>query len=250
MNMEYLTEIYADLDERIDDIRAVGDVNEELVKIAINNLRSLRADVVTTGRNQGILQKIDTQIGMYDQVARIPALTTKIPIIREQMIVLMIGALEVFLSDVFRRIGNEDPKFYLWVDPKEKIYLDPTLISDEFTLGDTIMGHLKNRGVSFQDLKSLVDAIDKYFGINISIDDGDRDVLILAGAYRNIIVHNRSKIDRGFLNQIRSTAFASNGEFEKDNKISVGDDFVDTLARTVKNLCENIINSLMQRDEL
>lgn len=249
MNLEYLDEVYADVDERIDNILTLGDVNEELVKIAVNNLKSLRTDVAATGRNLGVLHKIDTQLTVYDQITLIPQLTTKFPIIREQSIVLIIGTLEVFAADVFRRIGNNDPKLYVWNDPKEKILVEPTLISEDFTLGDAILSHIKLRGTSFQDLQSFLRALQTYLSVDIEMSADERDALILAAAYRNVIVHNRSVIDDGLLKQVRDTRYASEFGEKKGEKIDVKNEFLDQLAAYAKELCIKVVAALKERAE-
>jgi hypothetical protein len=248
MNSEYLEAAYADLDERITNVSTLGDINEELVKIAINNLKSLKTDVIATGRNQGVLTKIDTQLLMYEQVARIPELATKFPIIREQSVVLIIGTLEVFAGDVFRGAGNYTPKLYKWGE-KEKILVEPSLISDEFTLGDAIMGHLKQKGASFQDLQSLLGTIETYFGVKVELAKIEQDTLILAAAYRNVIVHNRSVIDRGFLKQVRNTKYFKDFSEKKDEKILIDDSFIKELSAAVRSLSEKIVASILSEIE-
>lgn len=247
--MEYLTDILADTEERIDDIQAIGDINEDLVKIAVSNLDVIKTELESTGRNQGILSKVKRQIDTYKQVARIPELETKFPIIREQMIVLMIGTLEVFIADVFRSIANNTPDFFQWNDPKEKVSFEPTMLVDGFTLGDVIIGHLKNRGYSFQDLRSLIKSLDTYCGIHPELTDKVKDVLIFGAASRHIIVHNRSKIDASFLNQIRDTSYSLDSGTQKNAKLNITDNYVKELAETIKTFCSEIVVHLMQRDE-
>jgi hypothetical protein len=246
--MDYLTEAFADLEERIDNVSAIGDVNEDLVKIAIGNLEIIKADLELTGRNQGILKKVERQLATYQDVARIPQLTTKFPIIREQMIVLMIGALEVFVADIYRLIAEEDPDYFIWSDSKEKITFEPSILRDGFTLGDVVVGHLKNKGYSFQDLKSLIDSFRVYCGVEVPLTRSNRDILIFGAASRHIIVHNRSTIDSGFMKQIRDTRYAS-PLFAKGNPLLITDEFVRVLAETIKDFCGYIVSSLQQRDD-
>jgi len=247
--MDYLTDILADVEERIDDIHAIGDVNEDLVKIAVSNLEVLKKDLQATRGNLGILQKVERQLKTYEQVAKIPQLASKFPIIREQMIVLMIGALEVFISDIYLNIANKNPEFFYWKDEKEKISFEPSLLMDGFTFGDIFIGHLKNKGYSFQDLQSVLRSFEVYCGIEITLDDESRDVLILGAASRHIIVHNRSKIDLPFIKQIRNTRYASNSLYKKNHKIVIDDGLVNELSETIKTFCRDLVVHLMQRDE-
>src|SRR5690349_6047750 len=107
--MDYLTDLLADVEERIDHIKTIGDINNDLVKIAVNNLNSIKRDLEATHRNIQIINKVDRQIKMYEMVSHIPDVRTKLPIINQQMIVLMIGALEVYIADIFRQISNRNP---------------------------------------------------------------------------------------------------------------------------------------------
>ena len=245
--MEYLNDILADVEERIDHISAIGDVNEDLVKIARVNLESIKADLTATGKNAGILNKVNTQLRMYDQVAMIPALATKFPIIREQMIVLMIGALEVFIADVYKEIANRNAEYFYWNDTKEKITFEPSILREGFTLGDVLTGHLKNKGYSFQDLHSLIRSFEVYCGIQIELDTKSKDMMILGAAARHIIVHNRSEVDSQFLKQIRETIYAK--RYKKGKPINVTDDFVAELRDVIKTFCGYIIVHLQQRDD-
>lgn len=247
--MDYLTEILADIEERVDDIQAIGDVNEDLVKIAVTNLQAIKKDLEATGKNLGVLQKIDRQLNTYEDVAKIPELTSKFPIIREQMVVLMIGALEVFIADIYRYIANNDPEYFFWNDEKEKISFDPAILIDGFTLGDVVLGHLKNKGYSFQDLQSLIKSFEVYCGIKIDLEAQSKDVLIFGAAARHIIVHSRSKIDSAFIKQIRNTQYSTTNTYKKDQSIEITDKFVTELGDTIKSFCGYVVNHIIQRDD-
>jgi len=245
---DYLTEILADIDDRIKDIKAIGDINEDLVKIAISGLNMIKTNLGSTQGNLGIKAMVDRQLNTYQQVSRIPALASKFPIIREQMVVLMVGALEVFVSDIYKSIANNNPEYFCWAE-KEKIAFDPLLLSGGFTMGDAIIGHMKNSGVSFQDLQSMVDSFEKYCRIRIELDPCTRDNLILGAAARHIIVHNRSIIDLAFLKQIRNTQFALSGIYVKDHKIEIDDSFITQISESINSFCSDVVTHLYQRDD-
>jgi hypothetical protein len=244
-----LTEFLADIDERVDNIKTIGDVNKELLNITVNNLSSILRDLEATNRNRQIIAKVSRQIKMYDSVSSIVGVNNKLPILYEQMIVLMIGALEVYIADIFRTISNRNPEYLVWRSEKEKVSFDPALLSEGFTLGDVITGHLKTQGFSFQDLRSTLEAFQKYFDITIDLDKEMKDTLILAAACRNIIVHNRSEIDSAFRKQIRLTSHAVEKRYKKGNKLSVDEAYVDMLGKMIKSFCRHITILLMQRDE-
>ena len=247
--MDYLTELLADVEERIDRIKTIGDVNKDLLDIAVN-LKSIRKDLEATGRNIQILDKVSRQIKMYDSVASLTEVNRKLPILYEQMVVLIIGALEVYIADVFRTISNKNPEYLVWKIEKEKVSFDPALLSEGFTLGDVITGHLKTQGFSFQDLKSILDAFEKYFDVRIELENEVKHTLILGAACRNVIVHNRSKVDSAFRKQIRLTPYFDQEEFQKDEKLKIDEEFVEDLGKRVQKFCRNITILLMQRDEI
>ncbi|MEO7905167.1 MAG: hypothetical protein ABIR91_05250 [Candidatus Saccharimonadales bacterium] len=247
--MEYLTDLLADVEERIDHIRTIGDINDDLVSIAVNNLYSVKADLVATGRNGQIINKVNRQINMYDKISLIPEVKKKLPIIYEQMIVLMVGALEVYIADIFRGISNKNPEYLVWKIEKEKISFEPILLAEGFTLGDVIIGHLKSQGFSFQDLRSTLSAFEKYFDIRIELDDVVREKLILAAACRNVIVHNRSTIDGGFQKQVRATSFYDDKNYKKGGKLKIDDTYTNQLGETIKEFCRNITVLLMHRND-
>lgn len=247
--MDFLTDLLADVEERIDRIKTIGDVNNDLVKIAVNNLESIRKDLLATGRNIQITKKVERQIKMYKSVSHVTGVAEKLPIIYEQMVVLMIGALEVYLADIFRQVGDRMPEYLVWKAEKEKISFEPTLLSEGFTLGDAILSHLKNQGISFQDLQSTLRAFEKYFDVKVVLDEKNTDKLILAAACRNVIVHNRSEIDNAFRKQIRSTRYAEDIRFQKGKKLNIDEKYIEELGETLKGFCRDITVLLMQRDE-
>lgn len=243
--MAYLEDLKNDFIARVNEIVTIGDINEELVTIAVNNLEHLRSDLVATGRNQGILRKVNTQLAMYRQVARIPQLESKFPVLRGQMIVLMVGALEAFLSDVFRLISDNEPNRLTWPD-NERIAFEPSLLKTGFSLGDAVVGHLKNKGISFQDLKSSLEALARYLNLNIELDSDIKDELILAGAWRNVIVHNKSLIDHGFLKQVRNTKYANT--YSSGALLTISDDDVSSLSGIIVSFGDNIITAIANAD--
>jgi hypothetical protein len=164
------------------------------------------------------------------------------------MIVLMVGALEVFIADIYRSIANNDPDYFYWNDAKEKISFEPSILIEGFTLGDVVIGHLKNKGYSFQDLQSLIKSFDVYCGIKIELERESRDTLIFGAAARHIIVHSRSKVDSAFLKQIRDTRYNSQS-LKKNEQIEITDTYVTLLGETIKTFCGYLVNRLSQRDD-
>ncbi len=246
--IEEIRGLEADFARRIVDIQDVGNVNSELIKIAVSQLRHLEKEIKDSGKFQGLLVKVQRQIEMYDQVSRLPGVSEKLPVIYEQMIVLMVGALEAYLSDLFRGVSNTNPSFLVWKSEKEKISFEPILLQDneKFTLGDVILSHLKGNGVSFQDLRSTIEALERYLDIEVKLSDADKDELIYVAACRNVIVHNKSTIDPGFLKQVRKTKYAS---LKKDSKLEITDEYVKSVGVLLNKFCNDITNKIVERTE-
>lgn len=244
--MKYLEKVLADFTERIKEIISIGDINEELVQIAVTNLKYLRDDLVASERNAGIIRKVDIQLLMYEQVAKIPELESSFPILRGQMVVLTVGAQEAFISEIFRTISNNEPQLLTWKDPKEMISFEPSLLSTGFSIGDTLIGHLKNKGYSFQDLKSSLDAVNKYLDCDFVVDADLKDELILAAAWRNVIVHNKSKIDHSFLKQVRDTRYAD--QYSLDEILEITEDDIQSLSGVVLLFAEALINKIQEKE--
>ncbi len=84
--MNYLNDLLESHIGRIQEIITIVDINEELVHIAVANLKHLKVDLVATGRNAGILNKVNHQLKMYKQVARIPQLQSKMLLEHRQLV--------------------------------------------------------------------------------------------------------------------------------------------------------------------
>ena len=227
---------------RVQEIVAISDINEELVKIAVSNLQHLKNDLEATGRNAGILNKVNVQLNVYEQVAQLPELESKYPVLRGQMVVLIIGAQEALIGDVFVAVVENNPEKIIWSDDKEKISFDPSLLSSGFSLGDAMISHLKNKSYSFQDLGSAIQAINKYLLPDFKVDDEIKDELILASAWRNIIVHNRSIIDPSFIKQIRTTKYSKN--YCSGDELNITQVDVETLSSVTINFAANLLSEL------
>lgn len=197
------------LERRLDDVLEIIEINSAVIDITQQELQAVRDQLIQMGRGGGVMRTIDNKIQALDNVSRNPQITSKRKIIVEQVIVLFLGALESYLGDTVRAIGNERPDLLTFNNENEKISFSQTMLKDGFKLGDAILEHILNKKYSFQDLKSSLDVFDKYMDVSIELQTQQKDSLILMAASRHVIVHNSSKVDRKFMNQIRETSFAS-----------------------------------------
>ena len=247
--MDYLNNLYDDFNSRLNDINSLDDINDELIKIFKSNLNHIKNEVVQTGKFGGLLKKIEIQLNMIDQVSRLPGINKKLNSMREQSIVLSVGAFEVFISDIFRTIANKSPEYYIWSNEKEKIYIDTGSFNSGFTLGDAIISHLKNKQYSFQDLQSILKAVENYFGLEISLDNEIKDKIIIGTSMRHIIVHNRSIIDVTFLKQTKNVDTIIL-EYKEGEKLHTTDAQVRDIGNAIREFSNYLTQAIAQRDEI
>lgn len=237
--MDYLLAIVDDFEERVNDIVASGEINKEIVKIAQKNLEFIKAQLEQSGKNQGILRTVNRQIGMFDQVAELPELKMRYPLVKEQVIVSLVGTTESFIGDVFRRVADNAPHILVWSKPNERISFDPLLLSrTTFSIGDAVLWHIKSK-YTFQDLKSSLDALSEYLDVKIDLTNEMKHVLILAAAYRHVIVHNKSVVDEKFLSQVRETVHS--GRYKVGEGVKIDDEFIEELRVTILEFMALII---------
>lgn len=236
-----------DFEARVNDITASGEIDKEIIKIAQKNLEVLKTQVEQSGKNQGILKTITTQQRMFQQVTMLPEIKSTYPLVKEQVVVALVGTIESFMGDIFRLVADNAPYIYVWSKPNEKISFDPVLLSrNSFTIGDAVVWHVKAK-YSFQDLKSTLDALDEYLGVHLELSDDLRDTLILAAACRHAIVHNKSKADEKFITQVRNTSHS--GIYRVGEQIAITDKFIEDLRVTILEFIAVIVVEIADRIE-
>lgn len=247
--MQYLSELLNEFHTKLDDIAVVDSLNDDLIKIYQTSLEEIKTEIENSGRFGGLLTKVVHKINNISNIEKLPEIKTKYAVLREQSIVLIIGSFEVFISDVFRIIAEKDPDYFSWKDKNEKISIDPGVFSAGFTLGDAMLSHLKNKKYSFQDLKSILRAIDNYIGVDLSFAETDsiRQRIVLGTSYRHIIVHNASKVDKQFMSQVRDLPGV---DFVEGQKIELDQSDIEKVKQAVREFSEMLINLIIQREEL
>lgn len=244
--MDYINNLLTNFLSRIGDIANMEGVNQELIEIFKNNLIAIETDIKATGQFGGLLNKIKTQREMLDQVKLLPQLKPKYEILREQSVVLMVGALEVFISDIFREIANHDPGYFVWLEKDKKISIGIESFTPTFTLGDAITAHLANKQFSFQDLKSILRATKDYLGVEFDVSDDIRKNIIFGTSCRHIIVHNISKVDRQFLLQTREL---ENLNYKEGDEIKLKNNDIENMKGAITGFADELVQLLKQRYE-
>lgn len=234
------------LEKRLSDINKITEVNEIIMLVVEKNLETIKKDLELIGRGGGTMKIINNSIALLEKTTNSPEVLALKIIIREQIIVLLTGSLENYLSDTIKVIGNTKPEFFRFKSESENISFNQSMLLDGFTLGDAILEHIENKKYSFQDLKSTIDVFENYLDISLVVDE-IKDLLILMAAMRHIIIHNNSIVDRKFLKQIRDTSYKNNYFLSKH--ISVDDKTIDDMMSAIKELSDQITSSVINRDD-
>ena len=245
--MDYLVDRLDNFHNNLKNIAQIDGINIELIKIFGSNLKIIKTDIEQTGQFGTLLKKVDRQIDMLKQVERLPEIASNFETLREQSFVLMIGAFEVFITDIFKAIANNDPDYFVWPDKDKKISIDIESFSANFTLGDAIITHLSNKQYSFQDLGSTIRAVSDYLGVTIETDETTKAAIVFGTACRHLIVHRGSIVDRQFLNQTRDIP---NLEYSDGDILRLQDADVIKLRTAIENFSEYLIQTLIQRDAI
>ncbi len=234
------------LEKRLADIGRITEINEIIMMVVEKNLAAIKKDLETIGRGGGTMKIIDHSLMLLSNTTTNPKVIELKKIIREQILVLLTGSLESYLSDIVRIIGNSQPDFFRFKTENENISFNQAMLRDSFTLGDAILEHIDNKKYSFQDLKSTIDVFDNYLAIALDLSD-IKDELILMAAMRHVIVHNNSTVDRKFLKQIRDTEYKDN--LTLGSAIDVDDDLIESMTMSIKELADRVIAGIIGRIE-
>ncbi|MBU4485369.1 MAG: hypothetical protein KKD38_00435, partial [Candidatus Delongbacteria bacterium] len=108
-------------------------------------------------------------------------------------------------------------------------------------MGDFVVN---NKSISFQDMQSIKRAFVKYFNIQIERNRTTNDI-IFALASRHIIVHNSSKVDSKFLQQIKDADDRQiKTEIELDQKLQFETSEVEIILKSMINYFDDLIGQI------
>ena len=232
------------LETRLDDVLKIIEINETVINIAKSELSSIGTQLDLMQRGGGISKAISNKIQSLSNIANNPTVVAQKSIITEQVIVLLIGALESYLGDVIKIIGNEQSDLFTFKEG-EKISFSQSMLKGGFSLGDAILEHILNKKFSLQDLKSSLDLFDECLAIHIEFTDAQKDTLVLAAATRHVIVHRSSKVDRQFLKQVRDTAFAT--MFNLDDNVMVDTEIIEASKDALLSYADQITAAVLSK---
>jgi hypothetical protein len=241
-----ILQLRVNIEVSLSNILSIVELNDNVIDIANQKLTSLADELDKINIGGGVKQKIENAKKLLSGLASNPQILEQKDVIKEQVIVLFVGTLESYLSEVLKAIGNDNPELFKFKDPNEKITFTQEMLQSGFRLGDAIHEHISAKGYSFQDLGSSLNVFDHYLGISIDLSEDAKENLILCAAYRNSIIHNSSQADRKFLKQVRDTKY--NTKYKLNELIKIDDQVISDSKDAINDFADQITAAIVGED--
>ncbi len=241
-----ILQLRGNLSVSIENILSILELNENVLRVANSKLEQIQKSLLKIKIGGGVAREIENASALLTNLSDNPQIMEQKKVIKEQVIVLLVGTLESYLGDFIREVGNKKPELFDLKNKDEKISFTQEMLSSGFNLGDAILEHVKEKGYTLQDLKSSIDVFSNYLSINISLEDSVRDKLILCAASRNCIVHNSSKVDRKFLKQVRNTRYKS--KYKLDEFIDIDDDLINSSKLAILDYADQLTAAIIDKE--
>lgn len=215
---------YLELNKKTIDLPSLGD---EVSKIALIFLDSLKNDVKNLPGLTLIKQKLDRDLSLLKDIRRYPSLERQYKTIYMLVLPLLVSNFEDFLKEIFINLSTLsmiEGKINIPDDLKISLNDIKTRWSDfPLILGELILE--RDRTINFQDLQSTIRTFNYYLDINLQkcLTKNREEKLVYLQACRHAILHSASRIDDKFLNQIRNTRFFTSFKKGQNIDISIGD---------------------------
>ena len=195
----------------IDKIRSIGDM---VINFAVDSLNSLANDF-NEQKQYGIERRIQTTTAALKNIdSSHSEFGIKLTAIRNQSLILLVSNFERFLNDLTIVLVEEYSYAINW--PDQKLSIDfGSFQYGRPKLGEIVLASFRDK-YNFQDLRSILDFVERIFGVKIELEKERMNKIVLLHAKRNILVHNLGLIDAKFLKQIRDTKYRL--------KYSIGDE--------------------------
>lgn len=232
----------------IDNALNITEINKNIINIATDLLNDTKKRLASLMVGGGDQKSIEQKINMLSNLSNNPQIATQREVILEQILVLFIGSLEVYLSEIIKTIANKQPELFSFKDDREKITFTQDMLKSGFTLGDAILEHLSIKGYSFQDLKSSLKVFSNYLAKDIEIDTTTKDNLVFCAAARNCIVHSMSIVDRSFIRQIRNTRFSKS--YNEGESLIINEEIINNSKESILIYADQITASFTQTGDV
>lgn len=203
--MEKLKEVKNNFEENLKMVGQLINIGADVGNLTVSFLRDLEKQNESIPAFISYKQKLSNVISIIEGIKDAPQLKGKYEIIRNQSLVLVVENFESFLNDFVKVLINNYSEIIEWPEKKKTLPINVDILRySSPTVGELVVNSLKGE-VNFQDLQSTLRFFMDY--LKMDLDLNNKDDIIFAQALRNIIVHNSSLVDHGFLSQIRNTKY-------------------------------------------
>jgi len=241
-----ILQLRIDFEVYIDNALSIVTLHENILQIAQSKLTATKESLLKLKVGGGTVNQINQNIKLLNNLENTSQILNQKEIIKEQVVVLLIGTLENYLGEIIKNIGNSQPELFNFKNSDERITFTQDMLKGGFKLGDAILEHILNKNYSFQDLQSSLKVFDDYLSINIELENQFKDSLILCAACRNIIVHNQSIINRQFMKQIRNTTYAH--AFIQGDPLAIDDELIQSSKNAILEYADQLTAAVTDRD--
>ncbi len=243
--MENLNSVKENFEENLKMIDQIINIGDDVGNLVVSLLEGLEKKYENMPAFLEYKNKLNTTIETIRNIKEHKSLKKKYEIIHNQALVLIVENFESFLNSLVKNIIDKYPSIITWPESKKKLPVDVTLLRYSApTVGELVLTSLKGE-VNFQDLKSTLRFFEEYLSINIELEDSGKDLMILGEALRNIIVHNNSKVDHGFLNQVRDTTYKT--KYKDKEEIKLEKEEYENFKRVFLDFAKVIISELSKK---
>ncbi len=241
--MKTLDEVKNNFQESLVTVGQIVDIGSDVGDLLVGMLEGLKKENESLPAFIPYKEKLDRTIDVVKMIKNDPRLKQKYEIIRNQAIVLVVENFESFLNDCVKTLVNYYPGVIKWPEKKKILPVNTDVLRYSIpTVGDLVIASLKKEEVNFQDLQSIVRFFKDYIEFDFVLEDKRRDRIIFSHALRNIVVHNGSAVDSGFLAQVRNTNFAK--KYKDKEKILLSEVEYRELLLEFQELSNEIIDGI------
>lgn len=229
--MKTLETIGTELENNLSSASSITELNQKILDITLSSLASLG---VVPGKFGG--NAAENQIKALSKLSGSNEIESILKVVYGQQIVLYISALETYLKDLTRYLGNSNINLFRWKDG-EKLSVDTKdLNKPVVTTGDMVLSAILKKDTNFQDLGSIKRFFESYLEIDLCLPNDIEEAYILATAMRHVIVHSNGKIDADFKHQIRNLPKETQESFKAEEYLPITQLDIDTTRDALLNM--------------
>ncbi len=244
--MKTLDEVKNNFQESLVMVGQIVNIGSDIGNLLVSMLEGLKKDNESFSAFLPYKEKLDRTIDVVKMIKNDSRLKQKYEIIRNQAVVLVVENFESYLNDCVKTLVNFYPGVIKWPEKKKILPVNTDVLRYSIpTVGDLVIASLKKEEVNFQDLQSTLRFFKDYIEFDFVLEDQRRDRIIFSHALRNIVVHNGSIVDSGFLAQVRNTSYAK--KYKDKEKILLSETEYQELFLEFQTFSNDIIDVLKSK---